>query len=60
MLLFFYILGVILFFITLRQDSENPLWCDIILSLFWFMCITLILLFIIGILIYNIILYIKN
>jgi len=58
-MLFLYILGFILFFIMLRKYSTNPIWVDIILSILWFVCLSLILLLFLGLLIYNI-LYTEN
>lgn len=59
-MLYIYIIGLILFFILLRKDSSNPLWFDIILSLFYPILILIIILGFIGILIYNIIFELKN
>ena len=50
----FYIFGVICFLILLK-DSTNPFIVDILLSIFWPIEVSIIIIVLIGIIIYNII-----
>ena len=52
----FYIFGVICFLILLKKyESTNPFIVDILLSIFWPIEVSIIILALIGIIIYNII-----
>ena len=60
-MIYLYFIIVILFFYILRSSgSTNPIWCDILLSLFWAFLISIILIGLLIILIFNLILELKN
>ena len=60
-MIYLYFIIVILFFCILRSSgSTNPIWFDILLSLFWSFLIGIILIGLLIILIFNLILELKN
>jgi len=60
MLLYIYLIIAIIFFFKLNNDSTNPVWVDIILSILWLLLATIILMAFIGLIIYNLIFELKN
>jgi len=59
MIFLLYIIGLICFLILLK-DSTNPLWVDILLSIFWPIPVIIIIIFLIGVIFYNIFYEIKH
>ena len=60
-MIYFYFIIVILFFCILRSSgSTNPILVDILLSLFWALLICIVLIGLLIVLIYNLIIKLKN